>query len=502
MVIKLYSGFAKKNNSTKRPANNQTSVDVTGTLKDECSIMDPVFTIEPLMANVAPYGFTYAYISDFNRYYFVNNWVWNFGVWECSMHVDVLASFRTQIGNLSEYILRTDSDNTGVYNPWICDTLYPCTSYFTKVNTTIPSDPFAAAFVHGVAAGCYIVGIISGDTADSVGAVTYYAFTSDQFGKLKDILFSNTNLIVMGLAQSDGQGGIEALTTDMSLETMKTMYNPYQYIASCMWFPFAVSDIDDKSAVTWFKMGWWNYTIPNETIYRLTAQVWTTGQHTAVPSHPYSATRGYYLNYSPYTRRMFIGRFGCVPIDCSYIGANDYIHVSYAVDLITGQCRVDIGVYDNTLQEAPIYRITQREFLLGVPIQLAQIGVDYLGAAVTAVDAASKTVGNFLSFNPTGAISSAAHGIYDTLSATMPQLETGGSNGSFLTAYNGCLILSEFFLPVDEDIHHRGRPVCATRTINTLSGYVLCAEGDFDISCFESERDAIRGYLTGGFFWE
>lgn len=499
MQIILYSGFAKKENSTKQPPSGQTSISVTGTLKEQCSIFDPVFNIERLTGDVVPYGFTYAYISDFNRYYFVTNWNWNFGIWECSLHCDVLASFRTQIGTQTEYILRTDSNVSGVYNPWVCDTIYPTTSYFTKEQTLLPNDPFAAAYSHGVALGVFIVGVISGDSSDSVGAVTYYAFTAAQFGALKNILFSNDNLIAMGLAQSDGQGGIEALVNDMSLETLKTMYNPYQYIASCIWLPLQASSIDDKEAVTTIRIGWWTYPV---TCYRITAQTWTSGQHTALPSHPNAATRGYYLNYAPYTRRMFVGRFGVVPIDCSYIGATDYINVSYNIDLITGQCRVDIGVYDNNVQSATIYRIAQREFLIGVPIQLAQIGVDYLGAAVTAIDAGAKTAGSILSLNPAGAVSAVAHGIYDTQAAIMPQMETGGSNGSFLTAYNGCGIISEFFYTVDEDIHHKGRPVCALRQINTLSGFVLCAEGDFDISCLEEERAAIKAFLTGGFFWE
>ena len=86
MQIVLYSGFAKKENSTKQPPSGQTSITVTGTLKEQCSIFDPVFNIERVTGDVVPYGFTYAYISDFNRYYFVTNWNWNFGIWECSLH--------------------------------------------------------------------------------------------------------------------------------------------------------------------------------------------------------------------------------------------------------------------------------------------------------------------------------------------------------------------------------------------------------------------------------
>ena len=84
----------------------------------------------------------------------------------------------------------------------------------------------------------------------------------------------------------------------------------------------------------------------------------------------------------------------------------------------------------------------------------------------------------------------------------MPQVETSGSNGSFLSADYSTHCITQFFKIVDEDITHRGRPLCEVRTINTLSGFILCAEGDVEISCLDEERNMIKKYLTSGFFWE
>ena len=503
MEIRLYTGFEKRNNSTKKPDNNTAYITLTGELKEPCSVMNPVIAIKRLASDIVPYVYNYAYIPAFGRYYFIKNWAWRLGLWEVEMSVDVLATYKNTIGNQTEYVIRTDSDVIGVYNPWICDTLYPATSYFTKEQTLFPNYPFSAVYSGGIAMGTYIIGIISGENANSssVGAITYYAMTSTQFATFKGILFGDANLVAMGLAQFDPNhpGTLIPLVEDMSLEMTKAMYNPYQYISSCMWFPFSVSDIDDKTLDTRVKMGWWDYPADG---YRIQAQIKTFSQHVSLPQHPMASTRGYYLNYAPYTRRKLMGVIGETPIDCSYIGANDDIGIIWNVDLITGQCRVDISVYDSTQQSATNYRIIQRDFLIGVPIQLAQIATDYLGVAVTAFDASAKTVGNLFSLNLAGAGSAVAHGIYDTMSASMPQMETSGSNGSFLVMNNGIGIITEFFIPVDEDIHHKGRPVCALRQLNTLSGFILCGEGDFDISCLEEERDMIRNYLTTGFFWE
>ena len=194
------------------------------------------------MGDVVPYGFTYAYIPDFNRYYFVTGWAWNPPFWEGSMTVDVLASHRSQIGTSSHYVLRTDS--TTDYNPMITDTMSPASNEIDLEQFSLPS-PFTSQINNGI----YVVGLISGDSTNSVGAITYYAMTSAQFGTFKGILFGNGNLVTMGLAEFDpaNPGQLIPLVTDMSLEMTKAMYNPYQYVASCMWFPFPISALPSDS---------------------------------------------------------------------------------------------------------------------------------------------------------------------------------------------------------------------------------------------------------------
>ena len=56
---------------------------------------------------------------------------------------------------------------------------------------------------------------------------------------------------------------------------------------------------------------------------------------------------------------------------------------------------------------------------------------------------------------------------------------------------------------VDENLADFGRPIFATKTINTLSGYIKCAEAHPAIdSAFSSELKQIESYMLGGFFWE
>ena len=52
-----------------------------------------------------------------------------------------------------------------------------------------------------------------------------------------------------------------------------------------------------------------------------------------------------------------MGVAGQQPIDVSYIGEHDNIALTWNVDLITGQCRLDVGVYNSEQQEATNYSV-------------------------------------------------------------------------------------------------------------------------------------------------
>lgn len=489
----LYEGFVKKENSTKRPSTGTTRY-IQGILKEPCSIMNPVIKIERLPNDVIPGNYTYARWSQADRYYFIEDWVWVNGLWEVHMKEDVLATFKTEIGNSTEYVLRTDS--TTDFNGEITDTVYPATTDIVTESYSISN-----IFTTNLSVGCYIVGIISGGNSQAVGAISYYAMTSSQFGALKNKLFSNDNLEIMGIIDSGGQ----ALVTDLSQEVLKTMYNPYQYIVSCMWFPFGVNAIPSSSAVSSIKIGWWDYPISGNRLYAQTLEL--GNEQFAIRAHP-QASRGSYLNYAPYTRRTLLGRFGSVPIDTSMFIVGNKINIAYMIDLITGQCYAKISRRDETTTPVSEDLIAERNFLIGVPIQLAQVGTDYLGTAVSAINTIPQIMGGAISGIASGkgaimgAIAGGASGIYNTLQSAMPQVETGGQNGSFLAPINNTHVIEQFYKIVDEDISHRGRPLCELRRLDTLSGFILCAEGEIDISCYDNERKEIVRYLTNGFFWE
>ena len=487
----LYKQFAKKGNSTKVPPSGTLTLALQGILKEPCSVLNPVIKIERLPNDANPHDYTYARWVQADRYYFIEDWVWADGLWEVHMKEDVLATFKTEIGNSTEYVLRTDS--TTDFNGEITDTTYPATTDVITNTYVLPN-----VFTTNLSTGCYIVGIISSGNTQAVGAISYYAMTSSEFGTLKATLFSDDNLEIMGIIDSGGQ----TLITDLSQEVLKTLYNPYQYIVSCMWFPFGKSAIPSTTPMTGINIGWWQY--PSLTGDRIYAQTFEIGnEQFTIRSHP-QASRGSYLNFAPYSRRTLVGRFGTVPIDTTHFIAGDTLNISYMVDLITGHCYAKIARRQGVAEDL----LAERNFLLGVPIQIAQVGTDYLGTAVSAINTIPQIMGGAISGIASGsgaimgAIAGGASGIYNTLQSAMPQVETGGQNGSFLAPGNETHVIEQYYSIVDEDIAHRGRPLCELRQLNTLSGFILCAEGDIDISCYDNERNEIVRFLTEGFFWE
>ena len=80
-----------------------------------------------------------------------------------------------------------------------------------------------------------------------------------------------------------------------------------------------------------------------------------------------------------------------------------------------------------------------------------------------------------------------------------------------VTDTTGCTAYSSFphyievtyMLLSDEDNARIGKPLCAPKKINTLSGYFICATGTFEISgAMYAENVAISGFLTSGAYWE
>lgn len=115
-----------------------TGTDFSCKLKDDTSVLRPTLIIASLSSLAS---FNYMYISDFGRYYFIDDIVSiNQGIWEVSGHVDVLETYKTAIlankaivkRQQSQYNLYLDDPDFHAYNYERIQTLQFPTNTFSK----------------------------------------------------------------------------------------------------------------------------------------------------------------------------------------------------------------------------------------------------------------------------------------------------------------------------------------------------------------------------------
>lgn len=93
---------------------------LTGTLRNESSIIDPVILIE---SSDDIHDINYAYIPEFGRYYFITQIISiRTTLWELHMHVDVLETYNEQIKACDCLVGRSQSN----WNMYLHDTNYKC----------------------------------------------------------------------------------------------------------------------------------------------------------------------------------------------------------------------------------------------------------------------------------------------------------------------------------------------------------------------------------------
>ena len=477
MNVKLYS-FTKRLNSTKQPGAN-VGTPITCQLKDECSFLNPVLKISPDVVSgvFSPAAFNYCYIAYWQRYYYINDWNYLNGVWEASCSVDVLASFKTEIGNTSAYIIRSASQ----YNGDILDSFYPTTTVCGISKQQIYSDIYHTT----VPNGCFVVGIINTSVnAYKMGAVTYYALTAQQMGNLLTYLFSS-NIYSGSQITEIGEG------------LYKSLFDPFQYIVSCIWYPY-LPNVFGSTTET-LTVGYWTTTVTGAVVVNYVVKEIGFKSLSPLARHP-QITRGAYLDHAPYTRMtLYYPPFGEIPIDTTYLqyGTNNYLYGKMYIDHVTGiaDCFITItDGYDTDTTADPYKFMTMRTGQLGVPIQLSQVMTDYLSTLSSGAGAIVSGV--------TGNIGGIFNNLMSAVQSAMPKVSSLGANGSLVEIIEPPYVIIEHFQVVDENLAEFGRPLCNTRTISTLSGYIQCGEDDHAFSATRTENEEINRYLKSGFFYE
>lgn len=472
MINITFFTFKKAKNSTKRPSD--AGVTYSCELIESTSIYSPSIKLNVGAANVT--GTNYCYISDFNRYYFIDRWTWEDGLWIGDLTTDVLATWKDDIGNLSAYVLRSAEE----YDGRIVDNMYPCkTSPVYRANGITNSE-----YETNLANGTYIVGIVTGNTNASIGATTYYAMDSAGIRSFVNEIINTT---------------LWDSITDISGALLRTLFDPFQYITTCTWIPFSISTLLTYGIVDGngdnVHLGWWQLTTTARTVDKAK---FVKTMNSTLSKHPQAESRGAYLNSAPFSTYHFISNaFGC--FDLPDMAKFDGWQVSITYDLVSGSALLRLyGSLGDTVTELLKFATS-----FGMDIPLAQSKNDILSGASGTIAGGIQAAAGVASGNIAVGITGVLSAVGSALQAVKPHVSSAGGSGSFAAATdNDFTILGTFYEVADEDKADKGRPLCKVKKLNTLSGYIQCSESEYNLPCYGDEYDQINGYLSGGFFYE
>lgn len=464
----IFYQFAKRTNSTKRPSGGQEfGID----LKAPCNIIDPEIKIA---TQNDPTGYNYCYIPTFSRYYWVKNWTYADGLWVASLTVDTLASYRDQIGYSTEYVVRSSAK----YNGTISDGLYPATSEVRSVTSA-----FQGGFSETISGGFFVIGFIA-KAANSIGAITYVVMTPGNAKKLSAKLLTDVSYLSIDNAEIS-----DSLT--------KVLFNPYQYIVSCNYFPFDVTELAAHlPLVSNVDVGWWSVDVPCWILGADNNNL-TKSVSVGIPKHPQAASRGGYCNASPYTDyTIFLQPFGVIPLDASKLWGATTLSIQYVTDLFTGDSILRIFTNTNQL----VHETTAK---LGVPIQLSNIAFDIpSGSGGLLQTGIAAAFGGLQAAFSGGSISDVGNGILNAAQATNADVASKGATGSTIAFDAIPYMVARFKILVDDNNEHHGRPLCKRVQLSTIPGFIMVDDPDIALNATAAEIDSVKSYLKNGFFYE
>lgn len=459
--------FAKRTNSTKRPSGGQEfGID----LKAPCNIIDPEIKIA---TQSDPTGYNYCYLPTFSRYYWVKNWTYSDGLWNASLTVDTLASYRDQIGYSTEYVVRSSAKFDGT----ISDGLYPATAEVRSVTSA-----FQGGFSETISGGFFVIGFIA-KAANSIGAITYVVMTPGNAKKLSAKLLTDVSYLSIDNAEIS-----DSLT--------KVLFNPYQYIVSCNYFPFDVAGLTAHlPLVSNVDVGWWSIDIPCWILGADNNNL-TKSVSVGIPKHPQAASRGGYCNASPYTDyTIFLQPFGVIPLDASKLWGAATLSIQYTVDLFTGDSILRMFTDTNQL----VHETTAK---LGVPIQLSNITFDVPSGGGLLQTGIAAAFGGIQAALSGGSFSDVGNGILNAAQATNADVASKGATGSTIAFDSVPYMVARFKILADDNNEDHGRPLCKRVQLSTIPGFIMVDDPDIALNATAAEIDSVKSYLKNGFFYE
>lgn len=456
--------FAKNIESTAQP-NTTGWAEHSVTLKNGADISNPRIELQVSWDDIKDVN----YAVMMNRYYWViGKNMLRENLCQLTLRVDVLATYKTEIGNSSLYVLRAASDSDGT----IMDHYYPTT---TSVSYTEEIDDFyynADPYNNG-----FFVVNVSG--ISSAGTSTLWKLTPANFRSFIANLYTNID----GFQFSDIWEALQKLCGG----------SPTKLVSSAMWFPNGISFTTGTSQRIY--VGGWDSGVDGNLItdpIYTDASIWMD-----LNAHPQAATRGTFLNQNPYSiYTLTMPLFGSVNLDTTAMVGATQINLYLRVDAVSGTATMQV----NTGGDRPILAHLTAQLGVSMPLNGQSNGSSIAGGITSTLAGIATAIISGGTAAPV--IAAASSGIGTAITAMSGSSFSTGSSGTILAPSTPIILNSTHFLLADEDIVRNGRPLCQVKTINTLSGFIQVQKGDVAMAGPLPEHEEVKRYLETGFFYE
>lgn len=466
MTIKVWNTFDKRVNSTKQPTGG-TQISVV--LKENCSIENPVFILSSPIAD-------YEYVEAFGRYYFVSDVV-NLNAAQSEIHcgLDPMATYKSEIGNTTAFVLYDTTTNTSLNDPRL-----------SKVSAATVSKNKVKLHAGLSTVGSFIV------TTTGVNNTSCYVISSLDVNKLiPDIATQVDNLFYQGFSPA---GDWTDFTTSIvhALRQIMSSGNISSNIRDLRWIPFNISGTGSHTVY----VGMYDTGITNVGKLSLSTSNRIDARSVSI-SIPwqYSDWRNAYCT-DIYLHIPYVGDVS-FPAD-KLIGETG-IMLNVSADMVTGDLAIVItgsttGVYLGSYGAST-----------GVTIPIGNASpnlnkmVTSLFEGLGSVKASGSIGGMFTS--GANAVSNIVTSIFTPFTQTVGGLSSAAASALPFDA-ELVLISHDTNVSPSSVSSAMGTPAMAVKTINTLTGYIQCSGASVSGSMHAADREAINSMLNGGFFYE
>lgn len=449
--------FKKQTNSTAHPTDSNILFSATVLLKEKTSILQPVLELAGGFEHIATMN--YCYVPKFNRYYFITDVSYDKGVCSVSMKVDVMATYKTEIGADERYILRAAS----YYDCAITDTMDSVTNNHYILNGSSVKVTESKFLM-----GSVVVGVTNSVQTGLHGS--YYVLTYSEFLALKKICWADDFLTQLG--------------------------DPKQYIFYCRWMPFPC--VPEMIPVLTTKVS--SIPIPKGEIlvtgYQLALDPIKTFDvfKLSVPKSVGVSSGGenppLWQGRSPFAKYTLIfPGFGEISLEPDLLYQWSYVYCKLAVDYSTGKTMLSIGNSSDVDNSLICRRVTD----YGVPLPLDSHNDNFLQAVGGVVSVIGGVAGK--------SVSSVVGGVSTIADALAPSVERSGSVGSVIEFDTKAYVQAFFQLLTAPNPENNGRPVHQRKKISLFTGFVKCGDGYTKISGTNAEYETVNNIMKEGFYY-